>query len=104
MDSIEDQKMKYNIGEIARHLNRLANVAEARWARDRQTGYHAWVEEEGLAGICSHEGCLQPVIAMINQVRYCRVHMDEAFERFGEATAAVKAGFADIEQAVREGR
>lgn len=97
MASIAENEMYHNIKDIARSLNRIANVLEADEKRKRTTYYQTWAEDQELAGNCSHEGCLRPVIAMINHDRFCRLHLDEAFERLGVATKAVRAGFDAME-------
>jgi hypothetical protein len=91
--------MYRHIGQIASHLNRIANCLEANEKRQRQSYYAASGTE--LAGVCSEKDCLRPVIAMVSGVRYCQEHMRDAF--IGFATS-IEAGTEDLEQAIKEGK
>lgn len=99
--TIGEQTMWAHIGQIAQNLNRIANCMEADEKRKRRL--ESWDQGE-LAGNCSHEDCLQPVIVAINNTKYCQKHMEEAFATLSQVRASIEAGMAGMEQAVKEGK
>jgi hypothetical protein len=99
--TIGEQTMWAHIGQIAQNLNRIANCMEADEKRKRE--FQTWNQDE-LAGNCSHEGCLQPVIVAVNNARYCEKHMQEAFATLARARESIRIALYGMEQAVEEGK
>ena len=99
--TIGEQQMWHHIGSMAQSLNRIANCMEAEEARKRKQ--ETW-NDDVLGGNCSVGDCLRPVITMINEDRFCEVHLNEAFTMLKTVRESIQAGLADMEQAVKEGK